>query len=39
MPYTVKSTEKTARSSAEYETKALLYLMNFRSDSNDINFA
>ena len=38
MPYTVKSTEKTARSSAEYETKALLYLMNFRSDSNDINF-
>lgn len=38
MPYTVKSSEKTRKSGADGETKALLYLMNFRSDSNDIHY-
>lgn len=38
MPYTVRSSERTRSSSAEYETKALLYLMNLRSDSNDIHY-
>ena len=33
MSYTVKSSEKLRKSGAETETKALLYLMNFRSDS------
>ena len=36
MSYTVKSSEKLRKSGAETETKALLYLMNFRSDSDDI---
>lgn len=36
MSYTVKSSEKLWKSGAETETKALLYLMNFRSDSDDI---
>ena len=38
MSYIVKSTEKTAKSGAEGETKALLYLMNLRSDSNEIYY-
>ena len=38
MSYTVKSSEKTRKSGADGETKALLYLMNFRSDSNDIHY-
>lgn len=38
MPYTVQSSERTRSSTAEYETKALLYLMNFRPDSNDIYY-
>ena len=38
MSYTVKSSERTRSSCAEHETKALLYLMNLRSDSNDIHF-
>lgn len=38
MPYTVKSSEKLRKSGAETETKALLYLMNFRSDSDDIYY-
>ncbi|MCQ2434285.1 MAG: hypothetical protein MJ062_03495 [Oscillospiraceae bacterium] len=38
MPYTVRSSERTRSSGAEYETKALLYLMNLRSDSNDIHY-
>ena len=38
MPYTVKSSEKTRKSGADGETKALLYLMNFRSDSDDIHY-
>ncbi|WP_353095717.1 hypothetical protein [Tissierella praeacuta] len=38
MPYTVKSTEKLRKSCAEMETKALLYLMNFRDDSDEIHY-
>ena len=38
MAYTVKSSEKTKKSGAEGETKALLYLMNFRKDSNEIHY-
>lgn len=38
MPYTVKSSEKTRKSGADGETKALLYLMNFRSDSDEIHY-
>ena len=38
MPYTVQSSEKLRKSGAEGETKALLYLMNFRSDSNEIHY-
>lgn len=36
MSYTVKSSEKLRKSGAETETKALLYLMNFRSDSDAV---
>lgn len=38
MTYIVKSSEKLRHSAAEAETKALLYLMNFRSDSNEIHY-
>lgn len=38
MAYTVKSSEKTVKSGAEGETKALLYLMNLRADSNEVNY-
>lgn len=38
MPYTVLSSEKTRKSGADGETKALLYLMNFRNDSNEIHY-
>lgn len=38
MTYKVTSSERLRPSGAEYETKALLYLMNFRNDSNDIYF-
>ena len=38
MAYEVKSSEKTKKSGAEGETKALLYLMNFREDSNEIHY-
>ena len=38
MSYTVKSSEKLRKAGAETETKALLYLMNFRSDSDDIYY-
>lgn len=38
MPYTVQSTEKLRKSAADFETKALLYLMNFRDDSDEIHF-
>ncbi|MGN0592284.1 MAG: hypothetical protein ACI4JQ_03455 [Ruminococcus sp.] len=38
MPYTVKSSEKLRKSAADSETKALLYLMNFRNDSREIYY-
>ncbi|WP_068983523.1 MULTISPECIES: hypothetical protein [Lysinibacillus] len=38
MVYTVKSSEKLRAAGAEYETKALLYLMNFREDSDDVHY-
>lgn len=38
MSYTVRSSEKLRKSGAEAETKALLYLMNFRSDSDQIYY-
>lgn len=38
MSYMVKSSEKLRKSGAETETKALLYLMNFRTDSNEIYY-
>lgn len=38
MSYIVKSSEKTRKSGAETETKALLYLMNLRSDSEEIYY-
>ncbi|KAF5049676.1 hypothetical protein DSECCO2_437430 [anaerobic digester metagenome] len=38
MSYTIKSTEKLRKPGAEMETKALLYLMNFREDSDEIHY-
>lgn len=38
MAYTIQSTEKTKSKGSEFETKALLYLMNFRNDSNEIYY-
>lgn len=38
MGYTVLSSEKNRSIGSEYETKALLYLMNYRLDSNQINY-
>ncbi|MEK5392708.1 hypothetical protein NSQ59_20330 [Margalitia sp. FSL K6-0131] len=38
MPYTIQSSEKLRPSGAEYETKALLYLMNFRVDSPEVYY-
>lgn len=38
MAYVVKSSERLRPSGADTETKALLYLMNFRQDSNDIYY-
>ncbi|WP_202906792.1 hypothetical protein [Abyssisolibacter fermentans] len=38
MAYVVKSTERLRPSAADTETKALLYLMNFRSDSDQIHY-
>lgn len=38
MSYTVRSSEKLRKSGSEAETKALLYLMNFRPDSDDIYY-
>lgn len=38
MSYVVKSSEKTRKSGAETETKALLYLMNLRDDSEEIHY-
>ena len=38
MPYTVKSTERLRKSASDMETKALLYLMSFREDSDEIHY-
>lgn len=38
MSYIVKSSEKLRKAGAETETKALLYLMNSRIDSNDVYY-
>lgn len=38
MSYMVKSSEKLRKPGAESETKALLYLMNFHDDCNDIYY-
>ena len=38
MAYIVKSSERLRPSAADTETKALLYLMNFRDDSNEIYY-
>lgn len=38
MSYIVQSSEKLRKSGAEAETKALLYLMNFRPDSDEIYY-
>ncbi|GAA3344900.1 hypothetical protein MKX57_20340 [Lysinibacillus sp. FSL M8-0216] len=38
MSYVIQATEKNRGIGSEYETKALLYLMNFRTDSNDISY-
>ena len=38
MPYKVQSSEKLRKSGADFETKAMLYLMNFRQDSKDMNY-
>lgn len=36
MSYKVQSSERTRKTAAEAETKSLLYLMNFRTDSDEI---
>lgn len=38
MSYVVRSSERTRAGGAEHETKALLYLMNFSLDSDDIYY-
>lgn len=38
MSYTVCSSEKLRKSGAYAETKAMLYLMNFREDSSEMNY-
>lgn len=38
MSYTVHSSEKSRKSCADAETKAMLYLMNFRKDSSEMKF-
>lgn len=38
MAYKIQSSEKLRKSGSEAETKALLYLMNFRSDSDEIYY-
>lgn len=38
MSYTIQSSEKLRKLGADMETKALLYLMNFRDDSNEIYY-
>lgn len=38
MGYTISASEKTRKKASETETKALLYLMNFDEDSNEIYY-
>ena len=38
MPYKVQSSEKLRKTGADFETKAMLYLLNFRQDSSEINY-
>ncbi len=38
MAYIISSTEKLKKPGSEMETKALLYLMNFRNDSDEIHY-
>ena len=38
MPYKVQSSEKLRKTASDFETKAMLYLMNFREDSSEINY-
>ncbi len=38
MPYIVRSSEKLRKPASDFETKALLYLMNFREDSSQIHY-
>ena len=38
MPYIVQSSEKLRKTASDFETKAMLYLMNFREDSSEINY-
>ena len=38
MPYKVQSSEKLRKSGSDFETKAMLYLLNFRQDSTDIHY-
>lgn len=38
MPYKIQSSEKLRKIGADFETKAMLYLLNFRQDSSEINY-
>lgn len=38
MSYKVCSSEKLRKAGADAETKAMLYLMNFREDSSEMNY-
>lgn len=38
MVYTIQSSERTKAIGSDFETKALLYLMNFRDDSDEIHY-
>lgn len=38
MEYTIQSTERTKAKGSEFETKALLYLLSFREDSEEIYY-
>ncbi|OMF45420.1 hypothetical protein BK136_09980 [Paenibacillus amylolyticus] len=38
MIYTIQSSERTKSIGSDFETKALLYLMNFRDDSNEVHY-
>ena len=38
MSYTVKSSEKLRKIGSDFETKAMLYLLNFRDDSSEMQY-